>query len=97
MGAYYFLGNALLGASKRPPMWADGVEQASSVGMMCRTCGELWARVVSSQHPASWTFQMRNCSKHGDGSFIAAWANKFDELPPEVLAYELQLRLAKEL
>lgn len=95
MGAYYFLGNQLLGTSKRPPMWSDTEIQETNVGLMCDHCGEVWGRVVNSL-ASRWTFQMRLCSKHGNGSFIAAWANKFEELPPEVLSYELQLRLNRE-
>ena len=95
MGAHYFLGNQLLGSSPRPPMWADGVVQETSVGMMCTDCGELWGRVVNDR-ASRWSFQMRECSKHGNGNFIAPWANKFEELPAEVLSYELQLRLTKE-
>ncbi len=95
MGALYFLGNQLLGASPRLPMWADNVIQETNVGMMCEQCGETWARVVN-ESATRWTFQMRRCSKHGGGSFIAAWANQFDELPSEVLKYELTLLLSKE-
>lgn len=73
-------------------MWADSVVQETNVGMMCPTCGEAWARVVNTA-ATHWTFQMRGCTKHGSGSFIAPWANQFEELPPEVLHYELQLRL----
>ena len=94
MGAYYFLGNQLLGTSRKSPMWSDTTEQLTNVGMMCDTCGEVWARVVNSM-AHRWTFQMRLCGKHGNGSFIAAWANQFEELPPEVLRYELLLRLDK--
>lgn len=95
MGALYFLGNQLLGTSKRPAMWSDHTPQVSSVGLMCETCGEVWGRIVQEDSPR-WTFQMRDCSKHGNGSFIAPWANQFEELPPEVLHYELILRLNKE-
>jgi hypothetical protein len=75
-------------------MWSDSVEQETNVGMMCGVCGECWARVVNTS-ATRWTFQMRDCTKHGNGSFIAAWANQFEELPPEVLQYELQLRLSQ--
>ena len=92
MGAHYFLGNQLLASTKRHAMWADGIPQETNVGMMCEQCGETWARVVNTL-ATRWTFQMRRCGKHGDGSFIAAWANTFEELPPEVLQYELLLRL----
>jgi hypothetical protein len=100
VGALYFLGNQLLGRSPRPAMWSDETPQATHVGMMCWSCGEVWARIVQ-ETANQWTFQMRGCSKHdsrsgGGGSFIAPWANKFDELPPEVLAYELNLLLSKE-
>ena len=95
MGTHYFLGSQLLGTSSKPPMWADGVIQEHNVAMMCRTCGEVWARIINS-HRSEWTFQMRECNKHGNGSFIAPWASKFEELPPEVLSYELHLRLTKE-
>ena len=95
MGAHYFLGNALLGSTKKTPMWSDTTTQDTNVGMMCDQCGEVWARVVNTV-ATRWTFQMRLCRKHGNGSFIAAWANQFEELPPEVLRYELQLRLDKE-
>lgn len=94
MGAHYFLGNRLLGSSPKPPMWSDASAQETNVGLMCDTCGETWARVVNTR-ATRWTFQMRLCEKHGNGSFIAAWVNQFEELPPEVLQYELQLRLNK--
>lgn len=94
VGALYFLGNQLLGTSPRRAMWSDTEPQAVHVGLMCATCGEVWGRVVQEGAP-QWAFQMRYCSKHGGGSFIAAWCKNFDELPPEVLAYELQLQLAK--
>lgn len=92
MGAHYFLGQRLLGTSPKPPMWADEVKADRSIGFMCEVCGEIWGRVIHDK-PAFWGYQMRLCAKHGDGSFIAAWSNKFEELPPEVLQYELQLRL----
>jgi hypothetical protein len=95
VGAYYFLGNQLLGTSLKPPMWSDEAVQECNVAFMCRTCGDVWARITNTTR-SDWTFLMRACSKHGDGSFIAAWSNKFDELPPEVLHYELLLLLAKE-
>ena len=95
LGAHYFLGNRLLGSSGLPPMWADGVVQEASVTFMCRLCGDTWGRVINT-YANQYTFQMRSCEKHGDGSFIAAWANKFTELPPEVLAYELHIRLKRE-
>lgn len=92
LGAHYFLGNRLLATTSRLPMWADAVVQVTSVGMMCPACGEAWGRVVNTT-ANSWTFMMRECQRHGSGSFIAPWANQFEELPPEVLHYELQLRL----
>ncbi|MDO8340818.1 MAG: hypothetical protein Q7T59_02510 [Candidatus Woesebacteria bacterium] len=73
-------------------MWADMIVQETNVGLMCPDCGEAWGRVVNT-HAVRWTFQMRACSKHGGGSFIAAWTNQFDELPSEVLQYELNLLL----
>lgn len=94
MGAHYFLGNRLIGSSQNSPMWSDTSVQETNVGLMCDTCGETWARIINTR-AARWTFQMRLCEKHGNGSFIAAWANQFEELPPEVLQYELLLRLNK--
>lgn len=93
MGAHYFLGSRLIGTSSKPPMWADN-EPSTSCVFFCDTCGEVWGRAVNDQLPR-WTFQVRACIKHGSGSFIAPWANKFEELPPEVLAYEFLIRLEK--
>ena len=70
MGAYYFLGNQLLGTSKHPPMWSDS-EPSISCAFFCEYCGEVWGRAVNTA-TARWTFQMRLCGKHGNGSFIAA-------------------------
>ena len=92
MGAQYFLGKQLLGESRHPPKW-DEVSDSPCLHYMCGTCGEVWGTVTNTQQLDRWTFQMRLCGKHGNGSFIAAWANQFEELPPEVLRYELQLRL----
>lgn len=95
MGAHYFLGNQLLGSSPRRAMWSDTEPQAVHVGLTCAACGEVWGRVVQEGAP-QWTFQMRYCVKHGDGSFIAAWCKKFDELPEEVIRRELILLLDKQ-
>ena len=94
MGAHYFLGNRLLGQSVRAAMWDDWQPLISHLALLCPTCGELWGR-VTVERATDWSFQRRACNKHGNGSFIAPWANQFEELPPEVLAYELNLRLDK--
>lgn len=73
-------------------MWSDEQLLIVSNAFMCEHCGDIWGRVVTDRS-TRWTFQMRDCSKHGGGSFIAGWRSAFEELPPEVLHYELQLRL----
>ena len=100
MPASYFLGNRLLGTSIAKPAWTDSEGSDHSLLMMCPVCGEVWGR-VHYDFGIGWHAVTRNCIKHqtiGDeaGSFIHPWRKTFRELPPEVLAYELQLRLNRE-
>lgn len=94
MGAHYFLGNRLLGTSPDLPRWEDYKVHHNNVAHFCPSCGEVWGRVMDSRL-AGWFPQITPCAKHGNGSFISAWRNTFEELPPEVLHYELLLRLEK--
>lgn len=102
MPASYFLGTRLLGSSSRPAMWDDATVDDHNVALFCPLCGEIWGRI--HQYPGlAWHAQTRFCARHftseanwgGDsaGSFIASWRRTFQELPPEVLEYEAQLRL----
>jgi hypothetical protein len=100
MPASYFLGNRLLGTSPKQAMWDDTTPLAGNEAMFCPTCGEVWGRVLIWER-SPWHTTTRNCAKHptcldSPGSFIASWRTTFEELPPEVLAYELQLRLNRE-
>lgn len=92
MPAAYFLGNRLLGSTILWHQWSDTELAQFSEALFCQKCGEIWGRVVEGLAP-EWHVTNRRCAKHGDGSFIAPWRTTFEELPPEVLRYELQLRL----
>lgn len=94
MGAQYFLGRELIGQTKKPAYWND--HDPPHIAFMCNTCGEVWGRVINTARQAYWCCLMQPCSKHGGGSFIASFRDTFEELPPEVLHYELMLRLDKE-
>jgi len=94
MPAMYFLGNRLLGTSNDLPRWDEKQVNHQNHALFCPTCGEVWGRITDTR-VAGWFAVTRNCSKHGDGSFIAPWRILFEELPPEVLHYELQIRLNK--
>jgi len=95
MPTHYFLGNRLLASSAKPPMWDDTVEMCHSALFVCRVCGEAWGRIIREGYV--WTPITRECAKHNlkdsGGSFISPWVSSFAHLPPEVLAYELALRL----
>lgn len=102
MPASYFLGTRLLGDSIRNPMWDDAEEADYNLALFCPICGDIWGRVI--KHPQiDWHSTVRHCARHFDhqrnwggdhaGSFIASWRRTFAELPPEVLQYEVQLRL----
>ena len=95
MGAHYFLGNTLLGSSPAIPRWEDHKVHHTNVALFCPDCGEVWGRIMDDRL-AGWFAQTTLCGKHGGGSFISPWRNSFEELPPEVLHYELQLRLNRE-
>lgn len=95
MGAHYFLGNQLLGISPRLPMWSDSQVEPTNQRLFCPNCGTIWGSVYISDKVLCSPV-IRRCSQHGDGSFIAPWRQAFEELPPEVLRYELLLRLDKE-
>lgn len=91
MGTYYFVGQKLVGVSHRQPYWDDARPSASSTAYLCPTCGSLWGRVVVTG--TEWQALHRLCAAHGSGSFIAPWRSTFEELPREVLDYELQTLL----
>jgi hypothetical protein len=95
MSTLYFLGSRLLARSSQLPLWADDRMLTSSEALFCPCCGEVWARIMQESRK-EWTCQIRNCAKHGGGSFIASWRREFRELPPEVLTYEFNLLLSKE-
>lgn len=99
MPASYFLGTRLLGSTIAYHKWDDATECRDSEALFCPTCGEVWGRVVEAL-ATSWHCTIRPCHKHGPGldsagSFIAPWRNTTDELPSEVLLYEVQLRLQR--
>ena len=99
MPASYFLGNRLLATSHSHPYWDDTMFAARSVAFMCPACGEVWGRIALES--GDWLPLLRPCQRHphpnqGEpgGSFIHPWRIGCPaELPPEVLRYELQLRL----
>ena len=92
MGTHYFLGSRLLGTSPALHRWEDSKVHHQNVAHFCPACGEVWGRICD-ERVAGWFAQTTLCAKHGGGSFISPWRNAFEELPPEVLHYELQLRL----
>lgn len=96
MPASYFLGTRLIGDTILNPRWADTEEARYNQALFCPRCGDIWGRII--HHPADeWHATIRNCPRHptsdAAGSFIAPWRTTFEELPPEVLRYEAQLRL----
>lgn len=99
MSASYFLGNRLLGTSPRHPYWDDTMFASASLAFLCPTCGDTWGRVMVPG--LEWLPIRRGCRQHPwceevGGSFIPPWRQGCPvELPPEVLRYELQLRLAQ--
>lgn len=98
MPTHYFLGNRLLGTSRQLPAWADHDTDTASQVLVCPTCGEAWGRIAVEVKGSEWLPVRRGCAKHpwGDkvgASFIAGWRQTFAELPPEVLLYELNIRL----
>lgn len=96
MPAAYFLGTQLLGSTIAYHKWDDTEDARFSEALFCPVCGDIWARIVESL-ATTWHVTNRECSKHSSrdcaGSFIAPWRTTFEELPPEVLRYEAQLRL----
>ena len=92
--AFYFLGSQLLGTSQSIPRWDDWQVHHKNVAHFCPQCGEVWARIMDSRL-AGWHAQTTLCSKHGGGSFISPWRSTFEELPPEVLNYELHLLITR--
>ena len=91
LGAY-FLGPRLLAISPKIHKWDDHKVHHQNVAHFCPQCGEVWGRIMD-ERVAGWFAQSNLCAKHGGGSFISPWRNVFEELPPEVLQYELELRL----
>lgn len=92
MPALYFLGNKLLASGPALSKWDDSRVNHQNIAHFCPQCGEIWGRIMD-ERVAGWACQITLCRKHGSGSFIAPWRWAFDELPPEVLRYELQIRL----
>lgn len=97
MPATYFLGSRVIATSPHPLWWSDSDKGDNSLVFICPICGDAWGRVAVTSCP--WLPLVRGCPKHPDypnepgGSFIAPWRKQFAELPPEVLAYELSIRL----
>lgn len=97
MPTHYFLGTRLLASSPHPPWWSDSQPSRLSIAHFCPTCGELWGRVVIPG--AKWQVANSGCRSHPfldspPGSFIFPWRRGCpDELPAEVLSYELSLLL----
>lgn len=94
MPTHYFLANQLVASTPKQPWWSDQVPMVTSVVYLCKHCGETWGRVLIEG--ADWSFQIRDCEKHGGGSFIASWCQGFADIPEQLLARELQLLLNKE-
>lgn len=90
--ALYFLGNKLLGQSSQLSRWEDHKVNHTNMAFFCPKCGEIWGRIMD-ERVAGWFAVTSLCAKHNGGSFIAPWRSSFEELPPEVLRYELQTRL----
>lgn len=98
MPTHYFLGNRLIGTSRQLPAWSDIALESDHQLFVCPTCGEAWGRVTTEVDGAEWLPVRRPCARHSwlgepGGSFIAPWRTTFVELPPEVLLYELNIRL----
>jgi hypothetical protein len=98
MPTHYFLGSRLLATSRQLPQWSDHLVETDNLVFICTKCGETWGRVIVEAVGNRWQPISRGCAAHPDtdqpgGTFIAPWRQTFAELPPEVLAYELQIRL----
>lgn len=97
MPTHYFLGNRLLATCRDFPKWDDLTLSFSNQIFVCPRCGDIWGRIMQDGAEDFYPVR-RGCSRHRytdtvGGSFIAPWRKTFAELPPEVLAYELNLRL----
>ena len=93
---HYFLGTRLLGVSPHLPWWSDSERTCTSQALLCPTCGEVWGRIAVAGLP--WQAITRGCKLHPyladiGGTFIAPWRRQFEELPPEVLRYEFDIRV----
>lgn len=93
----YFLGQRLLATSQQSPAWSDTDPTSPSLAYICPTCGDLWGRVqVPGQE---WLPVKTPCKLHSrdhdnpGSSFIFPWKKGVADLPPEVLNYEILLRL----
>ena len=99
MPASYFLGTRLLAANAPASWWDDTQLDHVSLVFICPTCGDAWGRILNQG--CEWLPMRRGCAKHPwldevGGSFIAPWRRGCPrELPPEVLRYELFIRLDK--
>jgi hypothetical protein len=95
---HYFIGKQLLATTSKLPWWGD-CGKPPSLLLVCPECGEVWGRVIVEGQ--KWLPITRPCGKHPTrgaadkigGSFIANWKADFEELPPEVPRYELEIRL----
>lgn len=98
MSASYFLGPRLVAVSSQSPLWDDHREAGVSQAFLCPTCGEVWARIVVPN--TRWMAVHAGCRKHPQhqddvgGTFIRPWRHDLRDLPAEILAYELDIRLA---
>lgn len=98
MPASYFLGSRLLAVTDLPPLWDDVRPAGVSRLFMCPDCGEVWGRIALPD--TRWMAVAAGCRKHPQwledvgGSFLASWRHNLRDLPAEVLAYELAIRLA---
>lgn len=96
---HYFLGQRLLASTDLPRMWDDTREARNSEAFLCPTCGELWGRIFIPG--GKWMAQHVGCARHPGSdyevgaTFIHAWRYTLEDLPYDVLAYELAIRLAK--
>lgn len=94
MTTHYFLGTRLLASTPTPARWNDHDPIAGPTMLVCPTCGEIWARVVTDH--GEWLPIRAGCPLHPylhpvGGSFIAPWRHTFNEFPQAVLEYEFDL------
>lgn len=102
---YIFVGNQLLGELSYDSGRSDLRWHRCSYAMFCRTCGEVWARIVmhnSYGEQQAFTPVEVACEQHKDpwnvpGSLLANHLDHLlNDLPPEALVREFRIHL-KEL